>query len=218
MNGPIIQILVLAGIAIFLILRLRGVLGTREGFEKPPVPQQQSRPVPKREFEVIEGGPDRDILDHADEGTSTTKDLAEMKRIDPSFSVTEFLSGARQAYEMILMSFERGDLSEVRPFLSDDIHNAFQSVIDERAAQNLTVNATFVGVNEVALKDASLDQNSKEAEVTVSFGGELSRVVKNAEGEIVDGDPNAIVKQRDVWTFARDMDSGDPNWRLVATE
>ena len=218
MNGPIIQILVLAGIAIFLILRLRGVLGTREGFEKPPVPQQQSRPVPKREFEVIEGGPDRDILDHADEGTSTAKDLAEMKRIDPSFSVTEFLSGARQAYEMILMSFERGDLSEVRPFLSDDIHNAFQSVIDERAAQNLTVNATFVGVNEVALKDASLDQNSKEAEVTVSFGGELSRVVKNAEGEIVDGDPNAIVKQRDVWTFARDMDSGDPNWRLVATE
>ena len=218
MNGPIIQILVLAGIAIFLILRLRGVLGTREGFEKPPVPQQQSRPVPKREFEVIEGGPDRDILDHADEGTSTAKDLAEMKRIDPSFSVTEFLSGARQAYEMILMSFERGDLSEVRPFLSDDIHTAFQSVIDERAAQNLTVNATFVGVNEVALKDASLDQNSKEAEVTVSFGGELSRVVKNAEGEIVDGDPNAIVKQRDVWTFARDMDSGDPNWRLVATE
>ena len=76
MNGPIIQILVLAGIAIFLILRLRGVLGTREGFEKPPVPQQQSKPLPKRDFEVIEGGPDRDILDHADEGTSTAKDLA----------------------------------------------------------------------------------------------------------------------------------------------
>ena len=218
MNGPIIQILVLAGIAIFLILRLRGVLGTREGFEKPPVPQQQSKPLPKRDFEVIEGGPDRDILDHADEGTSTAKDLAEMKRIDPSFSVTEFLSGARQAYEMILMSFERGDLSEVRPFLSDDIHAAFQSVIDERKAQNLTVSATFIGVSEVALRDATLDQDSKEAEMTVRFGGELSRVTKNAEGEIVEGDPNAIIKQRDVWTFARDMDSGDPNWRLVATE
>ena len=119
---------------------------------------------------------------------------------------------------MILMSFERGDLSEVRPFLSDDIHAAFQSVIDERKAQNLTVSATFIGVSEVALRDATLDQDSKEAEMTVRFGGELSRVTKNAEGEIVEGDPNAIIKQRDVWTFARDMDSGDPNWRLVATE
>ena len=220
MNGPIIQILVLAGIAIFLILRLRGVLGTREGFEKPPVPQQKSDALPqrRRDFEVIEGGPDHDILDHADEGTSTAKALAEMKRLDPSFSVSEFLSGARQAYEMILMAFERGELDEVRPFISDDIDAAFTSVIDERAKRGLTVDATFVGVSEVNLKDAALDDATKEAEVTVRFTGELTHAVHDAEGNLVDGDPNGIKKQKDVWTFARVIDgSGDPNWRLVAT-
>ncbi|RYH04224.1 Tim44 domain-containing protein [Salipiger sp. IMCC34102] len=220
MNGPIIQILVLAGIAIFLILRLRGVLGTREGFEKPPVPQQKAdAEVPRRrDFEVIEGGPDRDIVDHADEGTSTAMALTEMKKLDPSFNVGEFLSGARQAYEMILMAFERGDMTEVRPFVSDDIDAAFTSVIDDRAARGLTVEATFIGVSEVTLKDASLDPNTKEAEITVRFTGELTHAVYDADGKLVDGDPNGIKKQKDIWTFARDMDSGDPNWRLVATE
>ncbi|MCB5199203.1 Predicted lipid-binding transport protein, Tim44 family [Loktanella sp. DSM 29012] len=217
MNGPIIQLLVLAGIAIFLVLRLRGVLGTREGFEKPPVPLDKPAPA-KRDFEVIEGGPDRDIIDHADEGTSTALALAEMKRIDPSFNVGEFLSGARQAYEMILMAFERGDLDEVKPFISEDIEAAFTSVIHDRADKGLTVDATFVGISELKLRDATFDQSTKEAELTIRFGGELAYVVRDHGGDIVDGDPNAIKKQKDVWTFARVMDSGDPNWRLVATE
>ncbi|MBS1302440.1 Tim44/TimA family putative adaptor protein [Loktanella sp. SALINAS62] len=217
MNGPIIQILVLAGIAIFLVLRLRGVLGTREGFEKPPIPQEKA--APKRpDFEVIEGGPDRDIIDHADEGTSTAIALADMKRIDPSFNVGEFLSGARQAYEMILMAFERGDLDEVKPFLSEDVEAAFTSVIHERADKGLTVDASFVGISDLKLKDAALDRDTNEAEMTIRFGGELVYVVRDDGGDIIDGDPNAIKKQKDVWTFARVMDSGDPNWRLVATE
>ena len=218
MNAPIIQLLVLAGIALFLILRLRGVLGTREGFEKPQIPADQARPDPRRgNFEVIDGGPDRDITDHAPEGSDTAQALAAMKRVDPNFNVGQFLSGARQAYEMILMAFERGDLEEVRNFISQDVYDAFEQVVHQRADQGLLVNATFVGISDLGLKEATFDPQTKEAEMTVRFTGEMTWVVRDHGGDIVDGDANAIKRQKDVWTFARVMDSADPNWRLVAT-
>lgn len=216
MNSPILQLLVLAAIAVFLILRLRNVLGTREGFEKPQV----TKPSNERRgpaLEVIEGGPDLDIADHAEEGSDTAKALAEMKRADNTFHVGEFLSGAKGAYEMILMAFEKGDLSEVVPFMSEDVYEAFQSVIDEREKQGLTVEATFVGLSELKLDDAAFDTASQEAEVTCRFKSELAYLVRDKGGDIVEGDPNAIKRQKDVWTFARMMGTDDPNWRLVAT-
>jgi predicted lipid-binding transport protein (Tim44 family) len=218
MNAPIIQLLVLAGIAIFLILRLRGVLGTREGFEKPQVPVEKTGPAPaRRDFEVIEGGPDRDITDHATDGSDTAQALTAMKRIDPSFNVTQFLTGARSAYEMILIAFEHGDLDTVKDFISPEVHDAFEQVVHQRANQGLTVKAVFVGISDLSLKEATFDPQTKEAEMTVRFTGEMNYVVRDMSGEIVDGDPNAIKRQKDVWTFARRMDSADPNWRLVAT-
>ena len=216
MNAAIIQLIVLAGVAIFLILRLRSVLGTREGFEKPPL----SRPSPEArrpDFEVIEGGPDRDITDHVAEGTAAARALAEMKAAEPSFSVSEFLEGAKAAYEMILMAFERGDLSDVRAFLSDDVAAALQSVIDQRREQGLTVDADFVGIREVTLSDAEFDGATRRGEVTVRFTGEMTSAVRDAAGQIVEGSPTEIKRQRDVWSFAREMGAGDPNWQLVAT-
>jgi len=216
MNSSLLQLLVLAAIAVFLILRLRNVLGTREGFEKPEV----TKPANERRgpaLEVIEGGPDLDITDHAEDGSDTAKALADMKRIDNTFHVGEFLGGAKGAYEMILMAFEKGDLSEVVPFMSEDVYEAFQSVIDEREKQGLTVEATFVGLSELKLMDATLDANSKEAEVTCRFKSELAYLVRDNGGDIVEGDPNEIKRQKDVWTFARMMGTDDPNWRLVAT-
>jgi len=220
MSSAVIQLLVLAGVAIFLILRLKSVLGTREGFEKPPVSmpgQDQSGDRNRRDFEVIEGGPDRDITDHVDSGSDAASALAEMKKVDPDFTVTDFLEGARQAYEMILMAFERGDLSEVEGFLADDVRESFAEVIAERERQGLTVQANFVGVRELKLVDVRFDKSTGEAEMGVRFVGEMTSVVKNAEGEVVEGDPDAIRRQRDVWTFARVMGSDDPNWQLVAT-
>ncbi|SHJ04134.1 Tim44/TimA family putative adaptor protein [Wenxinia saemankumensis] len=217
MNGPILQLLVLAGIAIFLILRLRSVLGTREGFEKPPQVDRDD-PAPKRhDFEVIEGGPDRDIVDHVPEGSDAAAALARMKQADRSFSLSEFLQGARGAYEMILMAFERDDLAAVKPYISDEIYQAFAEVVEERKAKGLKVEATFVGLGEITVKDATWDEATKEAEITVRFAGELTSVVRDASGQIVEGDPTAIRRQRDVWTFARTMGSADPNWTLVAT-
>ncbi len=218
MNSPIIQLLVLAGIAVFLILRLRSVLGTREGFEKPPVaPQGRSAPA-RRDFEVIDGGPDHDIIDHVSEGSDAADALARMKRVEPSFGVGDFLSGARGAYEMILMGFERGDVDELQPFLGEDVYETFVDVVAQREDQGLTIEAEFIGVREMSLDDAQFDDDTRRAEVSVKFVGELTSVVKNADGEVVEGDPKSVKRQKDVWAFARTMGSDDPNWQLVATD
>ncbi len=219
MNSSMIQLLVLAGIAVFLILKLRSVLGTREGFEKPQVAPEPARPqVARRDFEVIEGGgTDRDITDHVPEGSPAALALAGMKKAEPAFAVTPFLQGARQAYEMILIAFEKGELDRIRPFLSDEVEASFAEVIEQRRKDGLTVEATFVGLKEMALEDAVFDRASAMAEITVRFVAEQITAVRNAAGEVVEGDPKAVRRQRDVWTFARRMGASDPNWQLVAT-
>lgn len=219
MNSAIIQLLVLAGIALFLILRLRNVLGTRDGFEKPPISREaalkteRSRP----ELEVIEGGVDQDIADHTDPDSTTGKALAAMKRAEPDFNVTDFLNGARGAYEMLLMAFENGDKDTLRQFLSDEVYASFVDVIEAREAEGLRVDASFIGLRELKLTSATFDEKTREGEITIRFIGELTSVVRDAAGEIVEGNPEEIKRQKDVWTFARIMGSDDPNWQLVAT-
>lgn len=217
MNSAIIQLLVLAGIAVFLILRLRSVLGTREGFEKPPVAQPLPERRGARDFEVIEGGPDLDIEDHVNGNKDAADALARMKRAEPSFNVTEFLQGARGAYEMILMGFERGELAGIKGLLSDDVYESFAEVVEMREKQGLTVEAQFIGIREMALEGASFDEAQTEGEVTVRFIGEMTSVVRDNAGDIVEGDENQVKRQKDVWTFARRMGVDDPNWQLVAT-
>lgn len=216
MNDTMIQLLVLAGIAVFLVLKLRSVLGTREGFEKPPVPVTE-RNAGAPNLTVVESGPDRDILDHASEGSASALALAAMKQAEPGFSLTTFLQGARGAYEMILMAFERGDLSQVRAFLGPEVAETFAEAIAAREAQGLTVEANFVGLREMSFVEAGFDPATREGEVTVRFGGELISLIRNKAGEVVEGSATEIKRQRDVWTFARKMGSADPNWQLVAT-
>jgi predicted lipid-binding transport protein (Tim44 family) len=204
MNGSLIQLLVLAGIAIFLILKLRSVLGTRDGFEKPPIPLDDVRPRVRRDFEVIEGGPDRDITDHVAEGSDAARALAEMKKAEPAFAVGPFLQGARGAYEMILVAFEKGELDRIRPFLSDDVEASFAE-------------AAFLGIKELTLHDATFTPESRFAEIAVRFVADQTYVVRNKAGEVVEGSPREVKKTRDIWTFARQMGSDDPNWQLVAT-
>lgn len=217
MNSSLLQLLVLAGIAIFLILKLRSVLGTRDGFEKPQVPAEEARPRLRRDFEVIDGGPDRDITDHVEDGSDAAKALAAMKLAEPGFSVNTFLQGARGAYEMILMAFERGDIDAIRPFLADEIEAAFAQAINAREAQGLTIESNFVGLKEMTLAGATFDRETKRGEVTVRYVGELTSVIRDKSGEVVEGSDKKIKRQRDVWTFGRTMGAADPNWQLVAT-
>lgn len=215
MNGSIIQLLVLAGIAIFLILRLKSVLGSRDGFELPP----SARQIPERSEGTDEDtdGPDRDILDHVGEGTSAARALEAMKRAEPGFSASGFLQGARGAYEMILMAFEKGELHKVKAYMAPEVFEAFSSAVEARRDKGLTVTAEFLGLREMVLEDASFDTASSEGEVTVRFVAEIISAARDLSGAVVEGDPQKPRRQRDVWTFARRMGGNDPNWQLVAT-
>lgn len=215
MSSSILQLLVLAGIAVFLILKLRSVLGTRDGFEKPPVPLEQLRP---RLVDVNAPPPgDQDITDHVAEGTPVALALAQIKKAEPSFSVTEFLGGARGAYEMILMAYEHGDLDSIRAFLTDEVEEGFATAIAEREAKGETVEAKFAGIRDMAIDDARYDLVTKFAEITLRFTGELTILVRDKAGEVIEGSPTAIKRQRDVWTFERRVGAKDPNWQLAAT-
>ena len=136
---------------------------------------------------------DHDIVDNLPAGSRAADNLAELKRTEPNFTVSEFLEGASSAYEMILMAFENGDLSTVSDFISDDVEEAFQSVIDSRKAA------------------------SNEEEIKVRFVSEITSVARDAADKIVEGDPNKIKRQKDTWVFAREIGSDNPNWQLVAT-
>ena len=216
MNMQLIQLLALAGIAVYLILKLRGVLGTREGHEEPRS-TSVSPEAKRKKFEVIDGGSDPDIADWTEEDSDVGRALAAMKAVEPSFSVTEFLQGSKGAYEMILMAFENADLLSVKTFLSDEVYDAFSAVVKDRETKGLTIEAEFIGVLETGLMSATFDPTDNRGEVDVRFVCKLTSVVKNKKGKIVEGSETEEKRQRDVWTFARSMGASDPNWKLVAT-
>lgn len=223
MANPMIQLLVLGAIALFLIFKLRGVLGTRDGFESRRLEDQDAQSGPA----VVDFDPqaelDEDLTDHVDASSPAFAALSKIKEIEPGFSLGEFLSGARQAYEMILMAFERGDLSEVRAFLSPAVAEAFDSVIAQRERDGLTVEAQYLGTRETALASAEFDPATREAEVAVRFVGEMVSTTRDRDGKVledtgkVEGSKKSSRRQRDNWVFERVIGSADPNWRLVAT-
>ena len=217
MENPVISLLILAGIAIFLILRLKSVLGTRDGFEKPRMPSPTTRRT-AQDLEVIEGGPDIDITDHVEAESEQARALAAMKRVEPGFSVSEFVQGARGAYEMILMGFENGELGDIQPFLAENLYDSFVDAVAAREDQGLTIEAQFIGVRETTLVNATYDEGSGLAEITMRFIGEMTSVVRNQDGEIIEGDAKTAKRQKDTWVFARTMGADDPNWQLVATD
>ncbi|HMM08073.1 MAG TPA: Tim44/TimA family putative adaptor protein [Paracoccus solventivorans] len=213
MSNSMLQILVLAAIAVFLILRLRNVLGTREGFEPPRQPTPLSRPT----LRTVTAEPESDILDHVEAGPPEAEALPAMHRVEPQFAVGPFLSGAKQAYEMILTGFERGEIEEIRPFLSPPVAEAFDAVIADRTARGITTQMQYLGTRETAVQGASFDPATGVATVSVRFVGELIAAHRDASGQVIEGDPKAARKQRDIWTFERRMGQDDPNWQLVAT-
>ena len=166
---------------------------------------------------MIEGGPDQDITDHVAEDSDAASALLGMKQAEPSYSVTEFLHGSKSAYEMILMAFENGDLDSVKAFLNEDVYDGFASVVENRKAQGLSIEAEFIGVRDTGLNDATFDPKTNVAEIDVRFICELTSVVRNVDGDIIEGNETEVKRQRDVWTFGRTMGADDPNWQLIAT-
>ncbi|WP_306117202.1 MULTISPECIES: Tim44/TimA family putative adaptor protein [unclassified Roseitalea] len=215
--------------AVFVFLQLRNVLGRRTGHERPPFdPYARSgKDVGNDDAgeadNVItlpgrgeKSDPYSDIDKVAKPGTELNAGLRAIRDAAPDFDPQEFLAGAKMAYEMIVMAFADGDRKTLRNLLTKDVYEGFEAALDEREARGETVQTNFVGIDSISISAAQMREH--EALVTVSVVSQLVSATRGADGEIVEGDPDAVAEVQDVWTFVRDVRDRDPNWKLEATE
>ncbi len=148
-------------------------------------------------------------------GTPLEQGLTQIKLTDRSFESESFVEGAKVAFDMVLDAFAKGDTKNLRPLSSNDVYEDFSGAIKSRADNNETLESTLVGISEAEIIEAELQD--KTAFITVKFVSEQINVTRNTEGEVVDGDPGEVTTVTDIWTFARNTQSRDPNWTLVAT-
>ena len=215
-----LQIFILAAVAIFLFWRLRAVLGTRDGFEKSLKEiKDTSEPIksPDTIAESIKNGPDEDIFDYVEESSSSAEVFKEMKKFDSDFSVNKFVSGAKTAYEIIIMAFENGDTEKLGSLLEKKVFKSFKLAIDKRKKDGFVVDAKFIGMRDIRIIDASFSNKTKVADVTLSFKSEISIVVMDKKGAVIEGHPDEIKKQKDTWVFTRNLSEQSPIWLLKST-
>ena len=215
-----LQIFILAAVAIFLFWRLRAVLGSRDGFEKTLNDIKDTRDVSNAPLvvdEKIENRQDEDIFDYVEESSKSADAFKKMKEFDNDFSVNKFVSGAKMAYEIILMAFENGDLEKLKNLLEKKVLQSFKSVIDKRRKDGFVVDAKFIGMRDIRIINATFSQKTKIADVTLTFKSEITTVVKDSKGNIVEGHPDEIKKQKDTWVFTKNLSEKTPIWLLKST-
>jgi predicted lipid-binding transport protein (Tim44 family) len=212
-----VDIILLAMVAGFLILRLRSTLGRRTGHEQKPDSYKRSDNVvdlPSR-TDAETGQPVTRDIDPAYIGTPFEEGLTQITLSDPHFSVQDFMTGAGSAFEMIVLAYAHHDTDALKPLLSDDVYSNFASAIQDREDRGEHMETELVVVKPPHLESVAVDR--RLASISVRFESEQVNVIKNAEGVVVDGDPEHVESVTDIWTFERDLSSSDPNWLLVAT-
>jgi predicted lipid-binding transport protein (Tim44 family) len=216
------DIILFAMVAAFLVLRLRSVLGRRTGNERRrDLFVRRAAPVADKagpEKVAPPSEPDKDMAMPALAGKPADALAGGLNRIrgaDPSFDPSQFMEGARAAFEMIVSAYATGDKAVLRPLLSDEVYQPFAVTIDERTAAKETFETRDLHLEDAAIVDADL--SGRTARVTVKLVSHQINVTRAMDGGIVDGDPEHPVEKTDYWTFARDTRTSDPNWVLVAT-
>ena len=190
-----IDIILLAMIAGFIFLRLRGILGKRTGFEG-KVPKQFDRILKKE---------------------AITKQPTKINETFNENDQKEFLKGAKIAYETIITDFSDNDnkITTSKPLLNNEIYNQFNEALKERSARGHYAEITFIGINSATIKEHN--KLGKIINVTVEFIAEIITCIKDKDKKIISGDPEKIKKIYDTWVFSRDTTSANPNWQLVNT-
>lgn len=235
MNGfDNILTIILLIIAVVIFFRLRSVLGRRTGNERSPFDpysRREAPPTASGDEKVISlphrpavGAEPPDVAPAAEaqiktlapEGTSLNEALTAIAAADRSFDPDAFVQGAKTAYEMIVTAFAEGDRKTLKQLLSREVYEGFVSAITQRESRQETIEFRFVGIEKSDITDASLKDGT--AQITIRFLSKLISATHDKDGAVVDGDPIHVGDVTDVWTFARDVASRDPNWRLVATE
>jgi predicted lipid-binding transport protein (Tim44 family) len=225
-----LDIIFLALVTGFLVLRLRAVLGKRTGNEKPP--QEDNRQdndnvvvLPRRRGETDDDDDDA-ITDSAAPlgswgkavGTideSAESGLEKIRAADSSFDENRFMSGARSAFEMILTSYAKGDIQTLRDLLDDAVYTPFAQAIADRQSRGETMVSELISFKSLTLTNAEMD--GKVANVTIRFVTEQLILIRAADDSVIEGDPTHIDVVTDDWTFSRDVSSRNPNWLLSVT-
>lgn len=217
--------------AVVIFLQLRSVLGRRTGSERPPFD-----PYSKRESAAETDSPDRgkvvtlprrDGMDEEESpyaavdaftapGTPLNEQLRAVIRSDPSFNPKEFVNGAQMAYEMIVVAFADGDRKTLKNLLSREVYEGFDAAISERESKGEVVRSSFVGIEKADIVAAEVKDS--EANITLRIVSQLISATYDKAGALVEGDAETVAEVNDLWTFARDIRSRDPNWKLIATE
>ena len=214
-----LQIVILAAVALFLFWRLRAVLGSREGYEKTlqTIQTQTGKSKTVTNLSSPEETSDNDITDYVEENSENAKTLKIIKEKNKDFTVQNFVSGAKNAYEIILMAFENSDLKTLKPLLEKPVYDRFESVLEDRKKKKLSVEANFIGVRDIRITNVFFDKKLNKADITLTFKSELTTVVKDKSGKVVEGDSGDIKKQKDVWTFSKLLSNNKPIWFLKTT-
>jgi predicted lipid-binding transport protein (Tim44 family) len=221
-------------VAIVVLLRLRSVLGTRTGNERPPTQRYEniSRtrpdnddtviPLPTRKNQTVDDDTERarrkleaEIEKFSSGKPEIAQGLAAIAEVDSNFTPKSFIEGAKSAYEMIVTAYASGDRKTLRMLLDKEVHDSFEAAIAEREAQGHTVEFTFVGLSNIEFAEVELDK--RNAVVTLRIDAEVVSITRDNMGEVVEGTPGQVVAIADEWTFMRNTKSRDPNWKLVAT-
>ena len=223
--------ILLLAVAVAIFLRLRSVLGRRTGDERPQLDPYAARdaaaPRDSNTLTMPAGGgrpsaaqaPELGVEERVGTLTADSRALQPLRQIaeaDASFDTRSFLKGAKIAYETIVTAYARGDRDTLRALLSPEVFESFNSVISERETHGEINELSFVGIASADITDAQFV--SPIAHITVRFISDLVTAVRGREGNIIEGDDKAVRQVTDVWTFARNVTSPNPNWQLVATD
>ncbi|HEY8576548.1 MAG TPA: Tim44/TimA family putative adaptor protein [Devosia sp.] len=223
--------LIVIGVAIFVLFRLRSVLGTRTGHERPPVERRRPQAATEETVVPLRSRPAAPVAD-ADNEYRARKVEAEIEQFskgndtlasglkavaeaDPTFTPKSFLEGAKQAYEMIVTGYASGDRQTLKNLLDKEVYDGFHRAISEREGLGQTVDFTFVGLPKIEITDAEYDK--KNVLVTVRFQAEVVSATRDKDGTLVEGNADQVQFIADEWTFARNPKSRDPNWKVVTT-
>lgn len=232
-NDVDIYTIIFLALAVFIFLRLRNVLGQRTGNERPPFDR-----APR---DVLRGAPDNvvplpsKVVDQpplapsaepetaperwkgiAEPGSALARGLDQIAVADPSFDAQHFLTGAKGAYEMIVLAFANGERRALKDLLSSEVYDGFDAAIREREQRGEKVETRFASIDKAEVVAADVRDRSEQ--ITVRFVSQMISATRDKAGTVVDGNPEKLTDVTDVWTFARDIASRDPNWKLVGTE
>ena len=228
-----IYTIIFLALAVFIFLRLRNVLGQRTGSERPPLDRaardvltgaQDNNvvPMPGTAIDPAPAAPPADAAlasnrwaGTAEPGSALAAGLDAVAVQDSSFDPKHFLSGARGAYEMIVLAFANGDRRALKDLLSSEVYDSFDSAIRTREKSEQKTETRFVSIDKAELVNAEV--RDRASQLTVRFVSQMISVTRDKTGAVVDGNPEKVADITDVWTFARDIGSRDPNWKLVGT-